>query len=81
MACDRVKGFLSQAGVAVTERNVNEDPAAYDELIARGWQTVPMTVIGDRVIRGFDPVALQAGWRRHNVPRMSRARPPGAAPC
>jgi glutaredoxin len=55
----RAKDFLSQAGIDVTERDVDKDPAAYDELIARGWRTVPMTVIGNRVIRRFDPVALQ----------------------
>lgn len=59
MACERVKGFLSQAGVDVIVRDVDEDPAAYDELLARGWRTVPMTIIGDHVIRGFDPAALR----------------------
>jgi glutaredoxin len=60
MACERVKGFLSRAGVEVTVRNVDEDPSAYDELLERGWRAVPMTMIGDRVIRGFDAEALQA---------------------
>ena len=60
MACERVKGFLSQAGVEVTVRDVDEDPSAYDELLARGWRSVPMTVIGERVVRGFDAEALTA---------------------
>ena len=41
-----------------TSRNVDEDEAAYDELIARGYRTVPITIVGDRVVKGFDPAAL-----------------------
>ena len=47
-------------------KNVDEDERAYDELIARGFRTVPVTVFGDRTIRGFDPAALTslaADWR------------------
>ena len=49
-----------------TAHNVDEDDHAYDELIARGWRTVPVTVIGDQAIKGFDVDALKkaiAGWR------------------
>ena len=38
--------------------NVDEDERAYDALIARGLRTVPVTIIGDRVVRGYDPAAL-----------------------
>jgi len=55
-----VKELLSREGVAFTARNVNEDDRAYDELIARGFRTVPVTVIGERAIRGFDPAAIRA---------------------
>ena len=54
-----MKEFLSRAGVAFTALNVEEDPHAYDELLARGHRTVPITVVGGRVIRGFDPEALR----------------------
>lgn len=39
---------------------MDDDPSAYDELLARGWRTVPVTVIGDRVVKGFDPDSLRA---------------------
>ena len=39
-------------------RVVDEDDAAYDDLIALGYRTVPVTVVGARVVVGFDPVAL-----------------------
>jgi glutaredoxin len=55
-----VKEFLSREGVQFTARNVDEDDAAYDELIARGFRTVPLTVIGSRTIVGYDPAALTA---------------------
>ncbi len=53
-----------------TAHNVDEDDGAYDELIARGFRSVPVTVFGDRTLTGFDPAALEAAvdeWR---------ARPP-----
>jgi glutaredoxin len=53
-----VKEFLSRAGASFEEKNVEEDPAAYRELVARGWRTVPVTLVGERAIKGFDPGAL-----------------------
>ena len=53
-----MKELLSQAGVPFTTHNVDEDDAAYDELMARGWRTIPVTVIGDQVVKGFDADAL-----------------------
>jgi glutaredoxin len=58
MACERVKEFLSHRGVAYTVRNVDEDERAYDELLQRGYRSVPVTVIGDGAVVGFDPAAL-----------------------
>ena len=58
--------MLSQAGVPFRAHNVDVDDKAYDELLARGWRTIPVTIIGDRVVKGFDVVALQqaiAAWR------------------
>jgi len=55
-----VKEFLSHAGVEFTASNVDEDDRAYDALIARGYRTVPVTIAGDRVVRGFDEAALEA---------------------
>ena len=54
-----MKEFLSRAHVPFTERIVDEDDAAYDELLALGLRTVPVTVAGDRIIKGFDEVALR----------------------
>lgn len=53
-----VKEFLSRAGKTFTVRVVDEDQKAYDDLIALGYRTVPVTVIGDTKIKGYDPKAL-----------------------
>jgi glutaredoxin-like protein NrdH len=53
-----VKEFLSRDGRRFTERLVDEDDVAYDDLLALGYRTVPVTVIGERVVVGFDPDAL-----------------------
>ena len=58
--------MLSREGVPFTAYNVDEDERAYDELLARGWWTIPVTVIGQRAIKGFDVAALTAAiaeWR------------------
>ncbi len=54
-----MKEFLSRAGATFTVMNVDEDDRAYDALLARGLRSVPVTIVGDRVIRGYDPAALE----------------------
>ena len=58
--------MLSRNGVPFTAYNIDEDDRAYDELVARGWRTVPVTIIGAHVIKGYDAGALEAAiaaWR------------------
>ena len=54
-----MKEFLSRAGATFTVMNVDEDDRAYEALLARGLRSVPVTIVGDRVIRGYDPAALE----------------------
>jgi len=54
-----VKEFLSRAGVPFVEKNVEEDDAAYRELMARGVRTVPLTVSGDQAVEGFNEPELR----------------------
>jgi glutaredoxin len=54
-----VKEFLSRAGHPFKVRNVDEEHDAYTDLLALGVRTVPATVIGDTVVKGFDPPALE----------------------
>lgn len=55
-----MKEFLSRAGRPFLVRNVDEDLEAYNDLIARGFRAVPVTLIGGTAIKGFDEAALQA---------------------
>jgi glutaredoxin len=63
-----VKEFLSQNGHRFTARVVDEDDQAYDDLLALGYRTVPVTVIGARVVIGFDPGALEQALAEHSEP-------------
>ena len=50
-----------------TAYNVDEDDRAYDDLLARGFRVVPVTVFdGGPSLTGYDPDALAAAvaaWR------------------
>jgi glutaredoxin len=66
-----VKEFLSREEVPFTAYNVDEDDRAYDDLVARGFRTVPVTIIGDRALKGYDPETLAAAvaaWRALSPP-------------
>ena len=58
MACEKVKAWLSHAGVPFIAQNVDQDDAAYDALVATGFRTVPVTLIAGRTIVGYQPDAL-----------------------
>ena len=55
-----MKEFLSRDGHTFDAKNIEEDDAAYDELLALGARAVPTTVIGGQVITGFDQARLRA---------------------
>ena len=55
-----MKEFLSRGGHVFIDRNVEEDVAAYSELVARGFRAVPLTVIGEHTVVGFDEPALRS---------------------
>jgi glutaredoxin len=54
-----VKEFLSRAGATFTVMNVDEDDRAYDDLLALGCRTIPVTVVNGRAVAGFDLAALR----------------------
>jgi hypothetical protein len=55
-----VKEFLSRNGREFVVRNVDEDPEAFNELVALGLMTIPVTLIDDYVVRGYDEKKLRA---------------------
>ena len=61
-----MKELLSREGLTFTAHNVDEDDRAYDELLARGFRTIPVTIFGEQIVKGHDVPALTdavAKWR------------------
>ena len=63
-----VKEFLSRAGYTFETRNIEEDDQAYRELLALGARSVPVTLIGDRMITGFDRAQLRSALADAGAP-------------
>ena len=53
-----MKGFLSLRNVEYVEKNVSTDLDGRTELEAMGYDSTPVTVIGDRQLVGFDAVLI-----------------------
>lgn len=58
--CRLVKQHLKSKGHEYVEKNVSHDEEGKKELFALGLSTLPVTVIGEEVIKGFDAAALDA---------------------
>jgi glutaredoxin len=54
-----VKEFLSRAGYAFVTKDIEEDGAAYDELVALGFMVIPVTLVNGTAISGFNETALR----------------------
>lgn len=52
--------YLSQKGVEYTEKNVARDPEAVQELVGMGLRSLPVIVIGEERLSGFNPTAIDA---------------------
>lgn len=57
--CKTAKDYLKEKGVEFEERNVQNDPEARKELIQKGYMGVPVIVVGDEEIQGFDKQRLE----------------------
>jgi glutaredoxin len=55
-----VKEFLSRNGLEFTVKNVDDDADAFNEMVALGLMTIPVTIVGDTVVRGYDEKRLRA---------------------
>jgi glutaredoxin 3 len=59
MYCTKVKEFLSKKGVKYTERNIASDPSAIFELRKRGVMTLPLTLIDEEAVKGFNQEKIE----------------------
>jgi hypothetical protein len=64
-----VKELLSREAVPFVVRNVEEDDRAYDDLLALGFRTIPLTVFGSHPVKGFDRAALTAALAEYRARR------------
>ncbi len=56
--CHEVKNYLKSLNVSFTEKNVSNDMAARKELISKGFMGVPVVLVDDETIQGFDKKKL-----------------------
>lgn len=56
--CVAVKNFLTENNVEFEERNVTTNVEARNELIQKGYRGVPVIIVGDEEVVGFDQSRL-----------------------
>jgi glutaredoxin len=52
--------YLSQKGIPYIEKNVSRDQEAVQELMSMGLRSLPVIVIGEERLSGFNPAAIDA---------------------
>lgn len=57
--CHEAKRFLDSKGVAYTEKNVSTDMEARKELMDQGFMGVPVIMVDEDIIQGFDKKRLE----------------------
>jgi len=64
--CKMTKAFFKENNVVYEEKDVTTDAAAREEMIAKSRQMgVPVILLGDEVVVGFDKPALQKWLDEH----------------
>jgi glutaredoxin 3 len=64
--CHMAKRYLDERGVAYTDIDVDADPSAAHELVAKTGQAgIPVLLIGDETIIGFDKSRIDDALNKH----------------
>jgi glutaredoxin-like protein NrdH len=61
--CKMVKRWLTENGVDFIEKNVSENESYIEEVKERGYNHLPLTVVGETEIAGFAPSVLQSVFK------------------
>lgn len=64
----KVRAWLTERGIAFTERNAGTDPGAAAALYATGVFATPLLAVGGGRVLGFRPRALDALLRDRDEP-------------
>lgn len=68
--CKTEKQYLDKLGIAYQEKDIEEDKAAYEELMAKNggnFQGVPVTDIAGELVLGFDRAKIDAAIKAHDI--------------
>ncbi len=68
--CKTEKQYLDKLGIAYTEKDIEADKVAYEELMAKNggnFQGVPVTDIAGELVLGFDRAKIDAAIKTHNI--------------
>ncbi len=57
--CHEAKKYLDENNIAYAEKNVSVDMEARKELMDQGFMGVPVILVDDEVIQGFDKRRLE----------------------
>lgn len=57
--CVQLKKYLQESNINFEERNIDTDDAYGEELWNMGMRAVPVTVVGDEKILGFNTTQLK----------------------
>lgn len=52
--CIKAKNYLSEKKIEYVEKNIQEDSSAREELLSMGYRTVPVILLGEEEIVGFN---------------------------
>jgi glutaredoxin len=64
--CVKARDYLNQKGVVFEELDVNASEDARRRFESLGGRGVPLILIGERQISGFDPLAIQAALAKES---------------
>lgn len=56
--CHAAKDFLKEHKLDYLEHNISKDPVARKELMKKGYRSVPVIIINNKEISGFDKAAI-----------------------
>ncbi|MDF2873311.1 MAG: glutaredoxin [Anaerocolumna sp.] len=53
-SCHEAKAFLDENNVPYIEHDISKDKEAKKDIMKRGYMSVPLIMIDDKVLKGFD---------------------------
>lgn len=58
--CHEAMEYFDEKSIPYTEHNVSNDPEARKELMKKGFRAVPVIMVGDKTLVGFDKEEVEA---------------------